>query len=152
MRLKIFTFIFLLIKVSLVAQTLSGLVVDQNQGPIQEVTILNKNNDQHTHSDIKGKYIFENVSVGDSLQFYHISFKTKTIVVKDLKTPLNTVLSAKAIDLSEVVIIPKINALQIITDIDIQTNPVNSSQDVLRKIPGLFIGQHAGGGKLNKYF
>ena len=152
MRLKFFTFIFLLIKVSIVAQTLSGLVVDQNQGPIQEVTILNKNTDQHTHSDIQGKYIFENVSVGDSLQFYHISFKTKTIVVKDLKTPLNTVLSAKAIDLSEVVIIPKINALQIITDIDIQTNPVNSSQDVLRKIPGLFIGQHAGGGKAEQIF
>jgi outer membrane receptor for Fe3+-dicitrate len=30
--------------------------------------------------------------------------------------------------------------------------PVNSSQEVLRKVPGLFIGQHAGGGKAEQIF
>ena len=152
MKTKFLTFIFLLLKGSIFAQTLPGTVVDQYQQRIPEVTILNKNTDQHTHSDKQGGFIFENVSVGDSLQFYHISYKTKTVVVKDLKTPLNVVLYANSTDLSEVVIVPRINALHVITDIDIQMNPVNSSQDVLRKVPGLFIGQHAGGGKGNKYF
>ena len=32
------------------------------------------------------------------------------------------------------------------------TNPVNSSQDILRKVPGLIIGQHAGGGKAEQIF
>ena len=152
MRLKFLTFIFFLIKGSILAQTFSGIVFDQYQQPIQEVTILNKSTDQHTHSDKQGKFIFENVSIGDSLQFYHISYKTKIVVVRDLKEPLNCVLYGNTIDLSEVVISPKINALHIITDIDIQTTPVNSSQDVLRKIPGLFIGQHAGGGKAEQMF
>jgi len=39
-----------------------------------------------------------------------------------------------------------------ITDIDIQMNPVNSSQDIMQKVPGLFIGQHAGGGKAEQIF
>ena len=113
---------------------------------------MNKTTSQHTHSDEHGKFIFENVSIGDSLQFFHISYKSKLLVVRDLKTPLNVVLYTNAINLNEVVISPKINALHLITDIDIQSNPVNSSQDILRKVPGLFIGQHAGGGKAEQMF
>ena len=152
MRLTFFTFIFLFAQVSILAQTLSGKIVDNNQLPIQEVTVLNKNTDQHTHSDQEGIFIFENVSVGDSLQFYHVSYVTKTLVIQDKTKPVQLVLSQNPIDLSEVLIAPKLNALHLITDIDIQTNPVNSSQDVLRKIPGLFIGQHAGGGKAEQIF
>ena len=33
-----------------------------------------------------------------------------------------------------------------------KTAPVNSSQEILRKVPGLFIGQHAGGGKAEQIF
>jgi outer membrane cobalamin receptor len=152
MKFKFVTLFFIILKGSLSAQILTGIVVDENQKPIQEVTILNKNTDKHTHSDEQGKFIFENVSIGDSLQFYHISHKTKIVVVKQLKTALNVVLNTNSINLNEVVISPKINALHLITDIDIQTNPVNSSQDVLRKVPGLFIGQHAGGGKAEQIF
>lgn len=152
MKLKLLTFFFVLLNGAVIAQTLSGLVIDEYQQPIQEVTILNKNTDQHTHTDEQGKFIFENVSIGDSLQFSHISYKTQIVIVNELATPLNVVLYPNTIDLSEVVILPKINALHIITDIDIQTTPVNSSQDILRKVPGLFIGQHAGGGKAEQMF
>jgi outer membrane cobalamin receptor len=152
MKLIIFTFFSIVLNGSLFAQTINGIVVDENQQPVQEVTILNKNTDQHTHSDEQGKFIFDDVSIGDSLQFYHISYKTQIVVVKELTTPLNIVLYANTIDLSEVVISPKVNALHIIADIDLQTTPVNSSQDILRKVPGLFIGQHAGGGKAEQMF
>jgi outer membrane cobalamin receptor len=39
-----------------------------------------------------------------------------------------------------------------ISKIDLETAPVNSSQEILRKVPGLFIGQHAGGGKAEQIF
>jgi len=61
-------------------------------------------------------------------------------------------LNSNIISLNKVVIGKKLNTLNIISDIDIQTNPVNSSQDILRKVPGLFIGQHAGGGKAEQIF
>jgi len=152
MKLKILIFFFMVLNGSLFAQTLTGIVSDEYQKSIQAVSILNKTNGNHTHSDKNGKFIFENVSIGDSLQFFHVNYKSKLLVVRDLKTPLNVILYTNSINLNEVVISPKINALHLITDIDIQTNPVNSSQDVLRKVPGLFIGQHAGGGKAEQMF
>ncbi len=46
----------------------------------------------------------------------------------------------------------EINALKTISKLDLQVNPVNNSQEILRKVPGLFIGQHAGGGKAEQIF
>jgi outer membrane cobalamin receptor len=39
-----------------------------------------------------------------------------------------------------------------ISDLDIHLRPINNSQEVLRIVPGLFIGQHAGGGKAEQIF
>jgi hypothetical protein len=39
-----------------------------------------------------------------------------------------------------------------ISDLDIHLRPINNSQEVLRMVPGLFIGQHAGGGKSEQIF
>uniref|UniRef100_UPI0039A48DC1 TonB-dependent receptor n=1 Tax=Ornithobacterium rhinotracheale TaxID=28251 RepID=UPI0039A48DC1 len=39
-----------------------------------------------------------------------------------------------------------------IAKIDLNKIPVNTSQDLLRKVPGLFIAQHAGGGKAEQLF
>lgn len=146
------TLLFIALNCSLFSQTLNGIVVDNNNQPIREVFILNQNTDQHSHSNEQGKFILEQVSIGDSLQFFHISSRSQIIMVKDLRSTLQVVLNEKPINLSEVIISPEINALQLISDIDIRVNPVNSSQDVLRKVPGLFIGQHAGGGKAEQIF
>ena len=39
-----------------------------------------------------------------------------------------------------------------ISDIDRSLRPVNTAQDLLRLVPGLFIAQHAGGGKAEQIF
>ncbi len=39
-----------------------------------------------------------------------------------------------------------------ISSVDIRMRDITSSQDVLRMVPGLFIGQHAGGGKAEQIF
>lgn len=39
-----------------------------------------------------------------------------------------------------------------IVHVDLKNTPVNSAQDILRKVPGLFIAQHAGGGKAEQIF
>ena len=41
---------------------------------------------------------------------------------------------------------------QTISDLDIHLRPINNSQEILRSVPGLFIGQHAGGGKAEQLF
>ena len=58
----------------------------------------------------------------------------------------------KNITLQEVVIVKQLNHLNEISKVDLKINPVNSSQEVLRFVPGLFIAQHAGGGKAEQMF
>ena len=60
--------------------------------------------------------------------------------------------TTKNIILHEVVISKKLNHLNEIAKVDLKVNPVNSSQEVLRSVPGLFIAQHAGGGKAEQMF
>ena len=61
-------------------------------------------------------------------------------------------MSESSISLSQVVLVSEVNALSRIVDVDVKTNPVKSSQEILRKVPGLIIGQHAGGGKAEQIF
>lgn len=152
MKIIFLTLLFLLTNSFIFGQTITGKVVDEYKQPIQEANILNKNTDHHTHSNELGKFTLENCSIGDTLQVSYIGYQTELFVINNFSSFLNIILNEKAISLDEVVIPPKIDALHIITDIDIQTNPVNSSQDIMRKVPGLFIGQHAGGGKAEQIF
>ena len=62
---------------------------------------------------------------------------------------------AKIIDLKEVIISDSKNnahGSEIISQIDQQLRPTNSAQDLLKLVPGLFIAQHAGGGKAEQIF
>ncbi len=152
MRSRLFIFLFVLFTVSVHGQTLRGVITNQFQQAIQGAHILNKTSDHHYHSDEAGNFIVEHVHVGDSLQFSHINYQSAWIVVDDVASVLHMVLYAKTIDLDAVVISPEVNSYNLISDIDIGIIPVNSSQDVLRTVPGLFIGQHAGGGKAEQIF
>lgn len=57
------------------------------------------------------------------------------------------------VDLSEVRLTSKIsNGLNGLGQADILLRPANQAQDLLRIVPGLFIAQHAGGGKAEQIF
>ncbi|NVK65168.1 MAG: carboxypeptidase-like regulatory domain-containing protein [Flavobacteriales bacterium] len=152
MKIAFLNVLFLLTNSFIFGQTITGKIVDEYNQPIQEANILNTNTDDHIHSNELGEFTLENCSVGDTLQISFIGYQTVLVAIKDPKSQLVIILNEKVISLDEIVISPKIDALHIIADIDIQTNPVNSSQDIMRKVPGLFIGQHAGGGKAEQMF
>ena len=133
------------------AQSLKGKTVSQENIPITEVHILNLSEKHHTHSNERGAFILHHVTVGDTLEVSHINYKRKKIVVNNLAY-ITITLEENFVSLEEVTIGKKLNALNVITAVDIQTNPVNSSQEILQKVPGLFIGQHAGGGKAEQIF
>ncbi|EDP95746.1 TonB-dependent receptor [Kordia algicida OT-1] len=142
----------LFISIGASAQSISGLLTNAYNAPIPEAQIYNQKNKTHTHSDDDGKFMIEGVSIGDTLRISHIGYQTKYVVISSLTKELNIFLEKKSISLNEIVISPKLDALNLISDINIQVNPVNSSQEILRQVPGLFIGQHAGGGKAEQIF
>ncbi len=152
MNIRILILLTFLINGCLYAQTITGKIEDAYQQPIHGAAILNKKTDSHTHSNEHGEFALDNCSPGDTLKISFAGYQIELIVIDNFKEPLQIVLNEKIVILDEVNISPKLNALHIITDFDIQANPVNSSQDILRKVPGLFIGQHAGGGKAEQIF
>lgn len=133
-------------------QAVGGVIVDEFKQPIREVNILNQSTEQHAHSDERGRFEFEKLSIGDTLYISHISYESKYWVIHDLDTDLSIELKTRLMDLEAVIIKPTVNSLRLITDLDVEIAPINSSQDLLRKVPGLFIGQHAGGGKAEQIF
>ncbi|CAN0329520.1 unnamed protein product, partial [Phaeothamnion confervicola] len=58
-----------------------------------------------------------------------------------------------SIELADVVISASTDRpMNTLSPIDIKLRPTNTSQDILRMVPGLFIAQHAGGGKAEQIF
>lgn len=104
-----------------------------------------------------GAFHFTDIPDGEyTLTFSIIGFKSKTITTKvenHETTNLKLELEAAVLDLENVEIrAVKNNPLLTLSQLDIQTRPVQSSQDILRMVPGLFIAQHAGGGKAEQIF
>ncbi len=66
----------------------------------------------------------------------------------------NIALKPAAFNLKELVIAGKANYTisNTISKIDLNIRPVNSAQELLRYVPGLFIAQHQGGGKAEQIF
>ena len=152
MKYFLLIFLFLASYTFASAQAINGKTTTAKGFPISDVQVTNLTTNNHIHTDENGAFSLKNTSSNDTLLFTHLGFKNLFTVVDNSNEPLHIVLSEASFSLKEMVISPKINALNLISEIDIQTNPVNSSQDILRQVPGLFIGQHAGGGKAEQIF
>jgi len=110
-----------------------------------------------TFTDELGFYQFNNLPAGHyELTIQYLGFKgvKESADVRDSETStVKTFLEAAPIELKDVVISTDPDASrQTIPALDINLRPVNTSQDVLRMVPGLFIAQHAGGGKAEQIF
>ena len=146
------TLFLLLFNLNLFAQKLEGSITNTYRNPIEGGFVLNKRIDKHSHSNKLGYFVLDKVNKGDTLEISCMGFKTQKIVYRPEQKFLQIVLEESVFQLNEVTISPEVNAQSIISKIDLKTYPVNSSQEILRKVPGLFIGQHAGGGKAEQLF
>ncbi|NHN24873.1 TonB-dependent receptor [Flavobacterium jejuense] len=134
------------------SQDISGKVTDIFGKPINDVYVYNVNSDLHTHTNEFGNFNLSKVAIGETLKLTKLGYKTATIEITSLDSKVTIILEDAIFRLSEVILSPTININSNLTKIDLSTNPVNSSQEILRKVPGLFIGQHAGGGKAEQLF
>ena len=129
----------------------SGRVSSENSLPLEGVHILNQTSKSHAHSDQKGYFEIENTHKGDTLLITHVGYLPQLVQIQSSKS-LNIYLQEKVFDLEEVYVSPRVDAINVLADFNIKTNPVNTSQEILRQVPGLIIGQHAGGGKAEQIF
>jgi len=136
------------------SQKITGKVMDIHNHPIKNAYIINQNKKEHTNTNSEGEFTLQNSTVGDTLTISHISYFSNILILtpQNIKLLNEIVLKERIVDLNEITIVNNIKAINVITAVDLQANPVNSSQEILRSVPGLFIGQHAGGGKAEQIF
>lgn len=131
-------------------QIQKGKVLGSHGNPVENAYLVNTNSENHAHTNEFGFFSIDKTVVGDVLKINALGYKKTSFTISS--PDIIIVLEDDIFRLNEIVIQPKLSAMNVISKIDLQTTPVNSSQEILRKVPGLFIGQHAGGGKAEQLF
>lgn len=137
--------------------TISGLVLDlQLRQPLAGATVQTASG-RLTASDELGRFRIAGLQPGeDRLFISSVGFRTDTVLVTvspGRNSWKQVALQSESVQLSQVLVgalsaSPADNALRI----DLRLRPANTGQDLLRIVPGLFIAQHAGGGKAEQLF
>ena len=127
------------------------------KSPLEGATININAGNISDNSDQFGKFAIANVLPGKyELIATFIGYSTEIIQVEVKENLVSNVIinmRKASLNLAEVKVNgKKSSALNTIGAVDIMLRPVNTSQDVLRIVPGLFIAQHAGGGKAEQIF
>lgn len=149
----IFTlFIAFFIPGLLFGQSIKGSVSDSRKIPVEGAYVIHVPSGKHAHTNELGKFSIENVQKGDTILIRHLGYKSIKLALTDLSLELDIMLSESSFRLDEIMVTQNVKAVNLISDINTELFPVNSSQEILRKVPGLFIGQHAGGGKAEQIF
>jgi outer membrane receptor protein involved in Fe transport len=158
--IKLFCFFLFFSFLYTSAQTgrIEGFIKDvDTRAPINGATINIASNAKGDNTDAFGSFRFTDIAAGQyELVASHIGYKTEIIPVEvknNLTSTVTVQLKKSNLDLSEVQVNTKRPVgLNTLGQVDILLRPVNTSQDILRIVPGVFISQHAGGGKAEQIF
>ena len=136
--------------------TETGSVIDgSTQLPVEGASVNFYPDKQLTATNEQGKFSMKlDIETGDTLLVSAIGYETKKISYGEyVKSGKVIVLKNKIIEMNAVVVaLNPGDHYKPISKIDIKMRDITNSQEVLRLVPGLFIGQHAGGGKAEQIF
>ncbi|MEO0731483.1 MAG: TonB-dependent receptor [Bacteroidota bacterium] len=142
----------LILSSGLAAQQLNGKVTDPDGRPVIGAFVNKKGTEIHTHADEFGRFSMLGIVAGDTIRVSLLGYSAEEFLVGNLAKNYLVELEEAAYDLGEVVVRRNTKDINVVSRIDLEVTPVRSSQEILRKVPGLFIGQHAGGGKAEQIF
>lgn len=130
------------------------VVNKESRIPIIGATVSNTLNQILCFSDENGLVRLPLSSYQDTIvKINAVGFLTKELII-NTELPVIIECIPSIATLADITVKSNSNAglFKTISDLDIHIRPINNSQEVLRMIPGLFIGQHAGGGKAEQIF
>jgi outer membrane receptor protein involved in Fe transport len=155
----LFIFLFLLSTISYAhLGTLTGRVIDESTNlPLRNVTVQLVGLGKATLTDDLGRYRFDHLVASPyKVEFSSVgyaSFVQDVTIADDQTVYIQTSLTVAPVTLNAVTVsAQKAHDQQLISSLDIRLRPITNSQEILRLVPGLFIGQHAGGGKAEQIF
>ncbi len=135
-------------------QIFNGKIIDAStQQPIEFANIYVPFSGKYSGTDKSGNF---QLLIPDSATIYvsYIGYARQQLCVKPCCSRMTIQMTAASINLREVQICPQLNSccFNTICKMNLNLQPINSSQDLLRLVPGLFTAQHMGGGKAEQIF
>ncbi|HTF05969.1 MAG TPA: TonB-dependent receptor, partial [Bacteroidia bacterium] len=146
--------------VSAHASQVTGTVRDSATKEIlSDVIITVQGTNTVVFTDALGQFRLNGLQAGSTLlRFTRLGYVSQDVSVNvsaTENTTLNVDLVKGAVQLKEISVTSTKDigqSLSAINQVDKVLRPTNSAQDLLRLVPGLFIAQHAGGGKAEQIF
>ncbi len=131
-----------------------GIVINtEDQKPLIGASIKIEGSTRGTTSDVFGRFEIVIEESEATLIVSFVGFTQKEIKVTEHEGRITVMLEPSLTELSQLqVTATGMNSVNSISKLDLKLRPVNSSQEVLRIVSGLFIAQHAGGGKAEQIF
>jgi len=137
--------------------SLTGVVTSAAGVPLPAANVFIAGLNRGASADALGRYQMSDIPTGEhTLTISAIGYETRTEAITVRAGETNTYsasLKPGELMLADVVVTGQTgHDLNTVSQVDIRLRPINTSQDILRMVPGLFIAQHAGGGKAEQIF
>lgn len=136
-------------------KTITGKVVDAVSRQPLESAFVSQPGDisAKTLTDQYGNFSLQLAKENNSLMVSYIGYKPVTVTSENTGI-IKIALYPDVVNLKDVVVLPNNSSAKFSTlgKIDLELKPVRNTQELLRLVPGLFIAQHAGGGKAEQIF
>jgi len=132
-------------------KSIRGKVVDAvSMQPLESVLITDLLSPSlKTSTDPNGNFIFPS---NGQVAVSYIGYKASNYMIFENKTNI-IALQPDVVSLKDIVLESNATTkFSTISKIDLDIKPVKNTQELLRLVPGLFIAQHAGGGKAEQIF
>lgn len=160
-HLLLFLLLFICSKVQAQTASISGIVKDKETGlPIEDVVVSIEKINNHMHTDAAGKFSYSSLVAGTyEIDINKFGYEKQVISVsvvdnENKQLDITFVFNAKTLNTIDIETDRPISAAssKYLSQVDFENRPKSSAQDMLRLVPGLFIAQHAGGGKSEQIF
>ncbi len=131
-----------------------GIVINaEDRSPLIGATVQIEGDSRGAVTDDFGRFEIIIESTQAVLVISYVGFTQKNIEVDEHDGQITVLMEPAMTRLSQLNITASgMNSVNTISKLDVKLRPLNSSQEVLRIVPGLFIAQHAGGGKAEQIF
>jgi len=133
--------------------TAHGKVIDSSsRQPLEGAVISEKNNNRNkTVTGKSGEFSLHLLLYNDSIEISFIGYKFYTVPADNISL---IQLSPDEIRLEDIVLAQTSiqQGFGTIAKTDLDVKPIKNSQELMRTVPGLFVAQHAGGGKAEQIF
>jgi hypothetical protein len=134
---------------------INGIVIDLQSQGIPNARVTLNGTAKFSLTNGLGEFVLTDVHLGDSILIESRGYQKRKFVIDNESYFEKNVLFQlfeNATELSEVKVTGNKTQLTQSANINLNLQPVRSAQELLTLVPGLFVAQHAGGGKAEQLF